>query len=197
MGGPGSGEWPRGVTKLTARSQPFVDIRMLKQNGLLFYGAVIRLSWSGHARESLAEASVRVEENRLVISYKYIDADGNQQSNQDGIAFDYTACHFGGRRTWFKCPECRRRVALVYRARRGFCCRHCCKLTYLSQNESEFDRMLRKAQKIRDRLGGTGSILDPIPPRPKGMHFSTYWRLLEGNRKVERQFSEYVHRGFT
>ena len=30
------------------------------------------------------------------------------------IALTFTACKFGGRRTWFLCPHCRRRVGKVY-----------------------------------------------------------------------------------
>ena len=134
MGGPGSGKWFRWHPKMIVGTQPFIDIRTLKQKGVLYPGARRQISWSKFDDESFA--SLRVEEDRLVISYEYVDADGNQQSNQDVIAFDFTPCHFGGHRTWLKCPECTRRVVAVHRVQSGFACRHCCNLTYRSQNDN-------------------------------------------------------------
>jgi len=37
---------------------------------------------------------------------------------------------------------------------------------------------VRRARKARLRLRGTRSLLDPLPSRPKGMHQTTYNRLL-------------------
>jgi hypothetical protein len=37
--------------------------------------------------------------------------------------------------------------------------------------------MLWKSQKIRMRLGGSASMLDEFPEKPKGMHWRTYDRL--------------------
>jgi hypothetical protein len=53
-------------------------------------------------------------------------------------------------------------------------------LTYRSCRGNEMDRALRKAQKILcDRLGGTGALdeADRLP-KPKGMHWRTYSRLM-------------------
>jgi hypothetical protein len=36
---------------------------------------------------------------------------------------------------------------------------------------------MRKAQEIRKRLGGDGNLLQPMPEKPKGMHWETYKRL--------------------
>jgi hypothetical protein len=46
-----------------------------------------------------------------------------------------------------------------------------------SQQQSEFLRGLRKAQKIRVRLGGTPNLLHPFPEKPKGMHWRSYRRI--------------------
>ncbi len=50
-------------------------------------------------------------------------------------------------------------------------------LAYESQQQTEFLRGLRKAQKIRVRLGGTPNLLHPFPEKPKGMHWRSYRRI--------------------
>lgn len=46
-----------------------------------------------------------------------------------------------------------------------------------STREADHSRMLRKAQKIRERLGGSMNMLEPFPAKPRGMHWTTYIRL--------------------
>ena len=49
-----------------------------------------------------------------------------------------TPCNFGGRRWWFTCPICKRRVAKLYLppGAKYFGCRHCYNLTYQSCRDS-------------------------------------------------------------
>lgn len=58
-----------------------------------------------------------------------------------------------------------------------FLCRPCCDLAYASQQESELDRLMRKAWKIRDRLGASADLTKPILFKPKNMHQKTFDRL--------------------
>ena len=46
-------------------------------------------------------------------------------------------------------------------------------------------RLLAKAQQIRRRLGGSGSLIAPFPAKPKGMHRRTYDRLRWRARAAE------------
>ena len=52
------------------------------------------------------------------------------------------------------------------------------RLTYQSQREPSHYRTLAIAQRRRIRYGGSGTMMDRFPSRPKGMHNQTYVRLL-------------------
>ena len=58
-----------------------------------------------------------------------------------------------------------------------FGCRQCHKLSYTSRDESPHDRVMERARGIRLRLGGTPSLLDQFPDKPKGMRWKRYQRL--------------------
>jgi hypothetical protein len=58
---------------------------------------------------------------------------------------------------------------------RMFRCRECLELRYPSQREPRYDRLARRAEKIRERLGWTPGILAGPDPKPKHMHWSTFW----------------------
>jgi hypothetical protein len=54
-----------------------------------------------------------------------------------------------------------------------------------SQSESGCDRAVRRATKIRQRLGSDPDIAAPFPERPKGMWQQTYQRLCEQALETE------------
>lgn len=65
-----------------------------------------------------------------------------------------------------------------------FASRQAFDLAYRSQNETPGDRLLSKAQETRRRFGGSGSLMEPFPAKPKGMHWTTYWRLREQSEQA-------------
>jgi hypothetical protein len=95
-----------------------------------------------------------------------------------------TASHVAGElfkmmafRLWFKCA-CGRHVSALYSPNGGrWQCRHCWRLTYATRQAIPRDRQLLRAQRIRHRLGGSRNMVEPFPPKPKGMHWRTYERL--------------------
>jgi hypothetical protein len=72
-------------------------------------------------------------------------------------------------------------VAILYKLRKDFLCQHCC------QREDNKDRPLRRAKKIRQRLGGSANMMESLPERPKGMHHDTYMRLFLEHHEAEME----------
>jgi hypothetical protein len=99
------------------------------------------------------------------------------RSFRQRVALSWTRCHLGGKRAWAICPRCSRRVAILFDRAGQFGCRTCCGLTYSSRQETPKFRSIRKARKMREKLGGGESLVAPFPPKPKGMHWATYRRL--------------------
>ncbi len=62
-------------------------------------------------------------------------------------------------------------------------------LSYESQNEPRHFGALRKALKIYGRLGGSASMTEPFPSRPRYMHRRTYQDL---RRQYEAAVEQYA-----
>ena len=176
MGGSGSGSWYRWDSKITTESQHRIDIRWLKKRGYLRPMNFGSLSWS-RGNEQTGSIGFRMETDRMVLNYRHRPRGGEWENVEQVVSFDRTPCNYGGQRTWFLCPRCWRRVAVLYGAGKYFWCRHCYRLTYSSQKKNSIDRLAKKASKIRMRMGGNGSLMDLFPDKPKNMHWKTYWRL--------------------
>ena len=149
----------------------------------------LRWSRAGRETDSISGAVIGDEKpERLILTYRHRSAQGEEWEDvQEPVSLDWTACNFGGERLWFVCPGagCGRRVAVLYRIGRYFLCRCCYDLVYESQRENGMHRALRRAQAIRERLGGSTNMTKPLPERPKGMHHETYWRLREEYDEAE------------
>ena len=150
MGGFGSGRrWGRDKTS----DMRTLDIRKLQRGGLLTPGqafVVLQVRSDGGAGQPVGYA----------------------------VRLEWTPCNFGGRRAWFLCPArgCGRRVAILYGGS-IFACRHCYRLAYPSQRETDVDRAMRRADTIRRRLGWEPGILSGDGGKPKWMRRRTFERL--------------------
>ena len=139
--------------------------------------------------ERVASITARAEEGRLVLSYNYRRHGDEWQSVEEPVPIVRVPCPFGGSRPYFLCPgvvngvTCGRRAAKLHGLGRYFLCRHCYRLAYGSQSEGGWDRALRRANKIRQRLGGDPGMA--FPDRPKGMWRRTYDRLRDNAFEAE------------
>jgi len=84
------------------------------------------------------------------------------------------------------CPHLNRRVRKLYLPLGGrhFWSRHAYELAYASQRATKFDRTLRRARKLRLRLGGDPAD-DEYPDKPPLMRWATYNRLLDKLRAAD------------
>jgi hypothetical protein len=175
MGGSGSGDWYRRNSKATVESQDKIDIRWFSRKGFLHQGIVLNFSRACQ-RDKCDLIGLRVETDRLVLIYRNRQNGGQWEQIKDEIFFTWTSCNYGGHRQWFLCPGCNIRVAILYGGK-YYRCRHCSNLTYSSQQESKSDRLMRKARKIRARLGASNNLSEPLMFKPKNMHQKTFDRL--------------------
>ena len=146
-----------------------IDVRRLHREGLLRSGVATTWAWTDKATgERLAAIGLRFADGTLTLAYSL-----NDKPTHQWVPLERTPCHYGGSRPWFNCPRCQRRVAVLYLRASGFACRHCQRVAYASQSDEVIGRSWRRQAKLEAKLG-------PDWQRPKGMHWQTRERLLEG-----------------
>lgn len=176
MGGYGSG---RQCGADCTDDYRWLDFRRWQRDGLISPGRQINWQWLRDG-EQAASIGARVETDQIRLIYSY-QRRGEERENLDyRVRLQTTVCHYGGVRYWFTCPAvgCGRRVAVLYLGGKYFACRHCYRLAYRSQRETDHDRLTRCADKIRERLDWEPGILNGSGGKPKGMHWLTYYQLM-------------------
>lgn len=178
MGGYGSG---RPCHKLKAEECRSLDVNRLHREGCLQPGKIGNWVWSRDGEE-VARIGYWAEEGRLTLNYRVRVCGGDWESIEQATRIAYTPCNYGNERPYFMCPgvvngrACGRRVGKLFAGGRYFLCRHCYNVAYTSQSEPRYDRMLRRANKLRMALGGEPGTAHWIAPKPKGMWQRTYER---------------------
>lgn len=176
MGGYGSG---RPSYKQKAEDCRSLDVNRLHREGCLRPGRMGNWVWSRDGEE-VARIGYKAEEGRLVLDYRVRQNGGDWEPITETVPITRVACNYGSERPYFLCPgvmngrHCRRRVGKLFSGGRYFLCRHCYSVAYASQSEARYDRMLRRANKLRTALGGEPGTAYWIAPKPKGMWHRTY-----------------------
>ena len=88
----------------------------------------------------------------MTLSYSYF-VDQIRYDRNPVIEISETACNLGGKRYWFHCPFCGRRIAILYQDGGAFACRQCHELTYNSVQPPKRDFLQRQSDmnKILER----------------------------------------------
>lgn len=176
MGGWGSGRGTRYADK--ADDMLSIDVARLNRWGVFKPGGIKagEISWS---RNDVKHSFInyRVTDDAFVLNYRVrTRGEDEWKSISDPVPWRWTDQPVGGRRRWFGCPGCQRRVRVLYGGA-YFRCRTCHGVVYESQYERFRAPGVNAAMRTRERLGGNPGLLTPFPDRPKGMHRRTYERL--------------------
>lgn len=134
-----------------------------------------------YQRLTIAKYSDKLKQDdamNIKVDYFYKD-----KSYSYRIQLSQTIPHYGGYRYWWLCPSCSKRVSVLFCAG-VFVCRHCINTPYGSQLQQPIDRLFSRAEAIRRRLGWQAGIAHGNQGRPKHMHFSTYYRLVNEHNKL-------------
>jgi hypothetical protein len=169
MGGFGSG---RQHGKKCVDNVRRLDVRPLQRQTQLYAGNRFALTWGRGSERTL---HIEVGADSVTLSHWTRLADGDWEEIAYRVDLSWTACTYGGCRAWWLCPAsgCGRRVAVLYDGSK-FACRHCQRLAYRSQRETEDQRALRMANNLRAKLGWVRGIINDDGVKPKGMHWRTY-----------------------
>lgn len=180
MGGHGSGRWrPR---KLRVEDAFPVSASVFKRAEALRDGAAgyIEGNWMGGAWEGWrADWKVRQDTEGVL----WVDFDRKPFE----VAVVWTAPSLGGRRAWWRCPDCLGRCATIY-----FCtprqlgtpaCRRCSELAYTSSQSGAKGRAWLFYLKRHSEFAGDGSRPEVGAGQPRqrraGEHRHTYQRRAE------------------
>ena len=172
---------PKLKTRSTTESVPSLDVRKLNRDGLLAKGTRSTVKAENTATTTLIACADSIE-----IAYTLSDGKAQPLRVSQAVTLTTTPCNYGSDRTWFECPCCDRRVAVVYMSDQ-VACRKCHGLHYRSQSESPKTRMLRRLKKISSELQSSANpICDPTPQRPRHMKKSKYAELVAEAEKIKQ-----------
>ena len=179
MGGIGSGRRFQNRRGPSLEEVPQLDVRVLKRGGLFDQRTSTgSIKWTN---SGLTECAVEYNYTDSTLSISYVVRTPQTASERvsEHIFIDRTVCNYGGTRAWFSCPNCNARKAILYCASKRFLCRQCYGLNYSCQNEVYADRMIRKARKLRSKVGASMNLRLPISERPHGMYRTTFERMIK------------------
>lgn len=170
-----------------------LDIRRLQRAGVFTPGRLFSWQWTVNDRVR-SSIVIRVDALQVELVYSYTAVGLPAESIRQAVVLETTPCTLGGSRSWFQCPDCSKRVAVIYGKGRLFACRQCKGLAYASQREGSEDRATRQANRIRKQLGWPVGIFNGPGDKPKGMHWTTFQRLKTEHDKLVSVITECIAR---
>lgn len=162
----------RPAYRLKAEQTPRIDIRIWHKRGLLWDGSNNTWSWS-RGEESAGSIRFTVNADSIRLTYAAQGQDASQT-----IRTTTTPCRYGGARTWFQCPCCSKRAAVLFMRSGRFACRQCQRVSYTSQSGSTRERANARYHQLK-------AIIEA--GKPKWTRWATFNRLEDRFEHVSEQ----------
>lgn len=157
-----------------------LDLAWLNREGLLEAGpSVVRFR---HADQDQGAMRVTPLATGLRLEYHA----GDSSHVDELVPYLTTPTPFGGSRTWLQCLSCGQGCRVLYSGPL-FRCRRCHGLAYASQRDKGLGRAVARAQRLRERVGGSADLTQPFPLKPKRMFWRTYRRHERRDRELIAQ----------
>lgn len=154
MGGFGSGRRYSDTRKLTVEECLCLSTRTLRIAAMAV-GKLGIIWWTDRCSDKKVDSLAYTVEQfdcatkSLRLQYRVNDTEDVWES----VRLETTQPHWGGKRWWFRCPRCDRRVSKLYLRGRYFRCRNCHSLTYHSvQTGHSEERFLHGLAMIERRF---------------------------------------------
>lgn len=134
--------------KLLVTQYHALNILELARGGWLYPFSKYDWVWRTNKGADQATVTITVLTDALQLLFPM---NGIDRVLQD-VRLTYSIGPQGGKRPWFVCPTCRRRVGMLYYTTDlPFRCRTCCKLAYPSQYQSRDQSYGRQARMLSHR----------------------------------------------
>jgi hypothetical protein len=121
---------------------------------------------------AMATYELQPDGDSFKVLYDWTSDDGERSLVRCQVQLERRPCRFGGSRVYFIAPCCGRRVLNLALRRPGPRCWSCGKITWASRREGKTRRLIRKADKIAQRIGARGWW--DVPRKPERMRHKTY-----------------------
>jgi hypothetical protein len=157
-----------------------IDVRRWQRREFLIPNTTFLTLWRTDEGRCCSLRVRVMSESQVRLIYRVRMPGKRWQRKEQPVGIVWDSCRYGGRRPWLLCPVCRRRVAVLHLggiSPLSFSCRRCAKLTYECERSGPRLRSMRKAQKLRRQLGGSDSLSEPFPEKPRAMHEKRYSRI--------------------
>ena len=141
-------------SKATADESCRLRISYLRQRGMLKgEEAFETITWTSNRSDKKTIIGVEVnitDDPYIRLIYSVTNREGKRTDYDYQISLVTTPCNFGGIRYWFGCPDCGRRVGVLYLAPGDvyFRCRHCSNLSYHSRNRNTLESFGHTSRQI-------------------------------------------------